>query len=897
MTDLTEILYLDCNRQNSVSSATNANEWEYKISEEALVLPKGSQISIQNTLINKRGLSGGSIILDQDYSENVAVCYYHSDNEMWKPIGSKITDPTSDTAEYEDLYSASRQLYSQKTALRTDIDSNPIPIYAGRGDLLTADNTFNRPGDISARRTGFCESPMMMVVRESMDEADVPPEHRNVYDNGFLMPKTNNIFIFIPKGTYGISELAQLIEDQMNGRLRGQDIRDNGDYSTTSLTNKLLTNTYNGMLDNDTTYIRSITVPPEVNKSREPYNNTHIFPFTGLTIGITQLTDTELNGYTQWSTPRGPPYDPIGRTGSGTQADPWGNSAIPNNGYILIPVTQEIIGYETVSFIDGVNPAQFGYGGILQLSNIRRGQFDTPISEIGVHTYFEMWWGMAGNQNPTFIPPSNEMGIFTTPMGFRNIREVLIHSRQGVSKYNQRKFAQYSHNVGDSLYNPQPPPNPLNLQRPLNVGIAGLNLGRNYFRNTNQMTLISHENDDDQAENNTEFDYNPERLGYYVGAPEIKIGYDTTSSSYTINNLHQSWKVPAYDQYGNQIESAGEEAVMLKRSCEVSKSAQWGVGQATLNPHYIHPTIRPSLQQPVQRYGGVAVYNWGVNTARQFGDKDWQNPEIYNQDVINLLTFEEYFTSSAKAREVWGKTIWARLGFTYDQLQSPTSYENNSYYNHPMDDRSRIFGTTTRADLNVDALPSVATSYNPTVSINKDITDHLAPRLYNNLDMNTPIREAGVDLDYFVNPYQPVDKTGNINNIYSYFSSFWTDATAAIILTSGRPIRALNLPVLNEQGYYLITTDILDGHEDSTKNANNMPILGIAPLTSQATNDFINSVEPLIHIINQERIVNSIKFKVLYPNLTNPEIDPNSSILLKIVRPVIQQRQNPQKKT
>ena len=152
MTDLTEILYLDCNRQNSVSSATNANEWEYKISEEALVLPKGSQISIQNTLINKRGLSGGSIILDQDYSE----------------IGSKITDPTSDTAEYEDLYSASRQLYSQKTALRTDIDSNPIPIYAGRGDLLTADNTFNRPGDISAKRTGFCESPLMMVWMKRM---------------------------------------------------------------------------------------------------------------------------------------------------------------------------------------------------------------------------------------------------------------------------------------------------------------------------------------------------------------------------------------------------------------------------------------------------------------------------------------------------------------------------------------------------------------------------------------------------------------------------------------------------------------------------------------------------------------------------------------------------------
>ena len=169
----------------------------------------------------------------------------------------------------------------------------------------------------------------------------------------------------------------------------------------------------------------------------------------------------------------------------------------------------------------------------------------------------------------------------------------------------------------------------------------------------------------------------------------------------------------------------------------------------------------------------------------------------------------------------------------------------------------------------------------------------------NNMDINTPIREANVGGNYIINPFQPAgsDKTGEINNIYSYFSSFWRSTTGTIILTSSRPIRALNLPILNQQGYYLITTDILDGHEDSTKNAKNMPILGIVPLSSQATNDFINSFEPLIHIINQEKIVNSIKFKVLYPNLTNPDIDPNSSILLKIIRPVQTERQNPTPKT
>jgi hypothetical protein len=97
---------------------------------------------------------------------------------------------------------------------------------------------------------------------------------------------------------------------------------------------------------------------------------------------------------------------------------------------------------------------------------------------------------------------------------------------------------------------------------------------------------------------------------------------------------------------------------------------------------------------------------------------------------------------------------------------------------------------------------------------------------------------------------------------------------------------------LAEQGYYLITTNLLDQHEDSSKNAKNMPILGIAPLSGEATNDFLNSSVPLTHILNQDKVVNSIKFKVLYPNLKNPDIDENSSILLKIVRPIANPKSN-----
>ena len=53
----TEIIYIDANRQMSKKSDTLNNVWEYKLSDEALVLPAGTQITIQDTFVNKSTLS------------------------------------------------------------------------------------------------------------------------------------------------------------------------------------------------------------------------------------------------------------------------------------------------------------------------------------------------------------------------------------------------------------------------------------------------------------------------------------------------------------------------------------------------------------------------------------------------------------------------------------------------------------------------------------------------------------------------------------------------------------------------------------------------------------------------------------------------------------------------
>ena len=98
----TEIIYIDCNRQNSVKSDDTTNEWIYPMSDEALVLPVGTQISIQDTFINKKGIGNQSIEIEEDIDEYVNMCYYMSYDPQWTPVREAESDPS--VADYEGLY-------------------------------------------------------------------------------------------------------------------------------------------------------------------------------------------------------------------------------------------------------------------------------------------------------------------------------------------------------------------------------------------------------------------------------------------------------------------------------------------------------------------------------------------------------------------------------------------------------------------------------------------------------------------------------------------------------------------------------------------------------------------------------------------------------------------------
>ena len=199
------------------------------------------------------------------------------------------------------------------------------------------------------------------------------------------------------------------------------------------------------------------------------------------------------------------------------------------------------------------------------------------------------------------------------------------------------------------------------------------------------------------------------------------------------------------------------------------------------------------IEQPKQREGGIAVFNWATLAAREFGDKDWKNPQVYNQDMVDLLEWEDYFTTKQKAKEGWKKTLWGRIGFRYEQLQDRDFFEQNKHYDRPMNDKVRVRGATTRADVDMSSAPSVDNMDINTTAMREGTNDNWiaygnAPNI-----LNKGVQVGGSD----------DNKLKHYTNTASFFGSFWQYSTAAIVLAKGRPIRAYDLPALSKQGYYI----------------------------------------------------------------------------------------------
>jgi len=125
------------------------------------------------------------------------------------------------------------------------------------------------------------------------------------------------------------------------------------------------------------------------------------------------------------------------------------------------------------------------------------------------------------------------------------------------------------------------------------------------------------------------------------------------------------------------------------------------------------------------------------------------------------------------------------------------------------------------------------------------------------------------------------------SNQQSYSGSIHTMTTMVNVVAKPTPMNAEGLPTLSKFGYYLITSDLVPTYKDIVSKGDPLGLLGVVAKTSLSSQDFIPLADSdIVQVLNQDTQINNIRVKVLNPDLTNPELNENSSVILRIDVPI-----------
>tara|TARA_R110002153_G_scaffold23570_1_gene76195 strand:- start:8017 stop:11004 length:2988 start_codon:yes stop_codon:yes gene_type:complete len=960
--------YIDANRQNcSVKGdTTNNNEWTYKLAN-SLMLPPQTEIALQDTFINRKGITGQTIEIDEDIEEVVNYTYYLSDNPHFVPStgfgngfnpmdgGMRTMDNTfcpvggmfQQNIDQTDLVNGDKMTErGQVIFFGENIPNQRLGMYRlQRGGVSSGQPFYNYMGmspQFDPFHMGYSEMPMFACYAVNKQGGiDLKSQvHDTDIDSGdnYLCPLIGNTTIFIPKGVYSVNEISDLIEGQMSGKYTN--IK-NGDLYNDIINEKENLGTYDGSLGTDQKGI---------------YRKANAFSFYGDAVNRTGVSGSDYvsligdmvnNNFINSPITNSAPYRTLSGTTGGklyhsdhrdiisAPFSPNGNipASAGTFSFNTMPNEDMIMYMPTHKFNQLVDFWKFTEAGC----NLKREPESATTGYIDYynsHQYFERayrygiqhWIGSGGGVN-----------------------NKLYYQRQYSASDLDGSGNEKTFNVaGINNFNPQ-------TEGVDNIGNASgvLPIGLHWKRKTFNRPMIQTagvqygfggglfaSNGEDQTQDFRAMasilglNYDIMSSGYYLGTPDFTFSYDADKSAFSMSNLHQDCRIPNLDMYGNDFSQSGSGCAFIKRVA--NRKLTEFTNQNGVDPNEYSRSkqqVIASYQTPQSRVGGIAVYNWGYKTALKYGDinlefiRNGQQQYRNNTDADGLpdtlknrtlWTFGDFFSTPQKAREAWDKTLWSKLGYTYENLQDENLWEKSKYYDIPNNSNDidsqnvwtslghkendfTCYGKTSKADLNIGSAPTISTANSAKfyragsyVEGEKksvpdgsrtylESTDYTSNRTYDNHDFNTPYNP------FSGNPTIQATLGFNMTNFHVqdlYVNSFYRGITMTPIQTTGKAIVASKLPALSKDGYYVITSDIVDNWSDDLKQGQPLPLLGIVPISNLSNQDFLTNKNTLIHTISQPKVINAVKIKILKPDLTAPQLEPNSSVLLQITMPL-----------
>ena len=737
----------------------------------------------------------------------------------------------------------------------------------------------------------------------------------------YISPQPLLATITVPKGIYGIQQLVSLINNQLNGLGNPNSKVPNKPYDV-----GLISGDYNGMINQGTQGFSTTITPLDYRDAPDSIHLSEIDPKKRTTFGQTIPDHTLISAYDYASN-----WDSRKAINKKNRAD--FTTKIAGNGYVgymmnnniegcqadgltlqTIPLAYNIAGNQMFDISSlsncsnpGLTPANTNQGckarsdylvGVKENSmtvgapeaNI---QYDTDTSafsmnnlhsswrlpthdivgnpitnkgEVGVglkrcaeicdvqpYSQFQKIWGSAGRDNTTSDPSNNAiMEARCVPntnimdsIKFRNLDNSATFTRQALMSFMT---------IGAKLEPVNAAPHTDSSDRlPASASFGGVACEiLEIVPAANKQTTFSGAGDGYPA---------PDSEGFFSMRITFPDGYNS----------------------GNQVFAGSDNLVYFT---VVGQESGTAVEQKAMIS---------SFQRPKSRTGGVIVYNFSQAIAMKFSDR----PEVTADAEYSIhASFRDFFSSKSKAKKIWKtKTLWGKLGFSYDQFNDDAYYENIVQYCNPTNKKLR--GITSDTVLDISTIPTISSevnpsNYTPNSLYNSASVKVTGVQVFNNIDINTPRTELQKNYKDTDNIQMPMPGSNQV----SYAGSIHTHTTMTNIVAKPTPISAEELPTLSKFGYYLITSDLVPTYKDIVSKGDPLGLLGVVPKTSLSSQDFIPLANSdIIQVLNQDTIINNVRVKILNPDLTNPELNENSSVIIKIDVPIEPPQQNSEEDT
>jgi hypothetical protein len=231
---MSNTIYIDASTSNAIKINETNNRFTYRL-PNAIELPTGTEIALQNSIINLKGITGASIEIENDIEERMIYQYHSMDTSYMVPT-YLVTTETASAHNYQILIDHGKNFNRNREF------PNVIP----DADLLGQpyiDQTNNA-------KAGYCEVPMPLLASYT---------HNDSVGTQTAVPALGVSTIKIPKGIYSIDKLSELISDQVNNIDTNNPAIQKGNNSENFYYNQNFMNQYSGYIANNST-VRNFNV-------------------------------------------------------------------------------------------------------------------------------------------------------------------------------------------------------------------------------------------------------------------------------------------------------------------------------------------------------------------------------------------------------------------------------------------------------------------------------------------------------------------------------------------------------------------------------------------------------------------------------------------------------------